>query len=264
MKTTRCLLILLGGLLAGCSSPDEEYGDFGLLMFGLAAYPITGAITGYDTVKSGLMKHVQAAPDTTLPDFEAAIEKAEKISSVPAEFGPSPNFTADHSSLFKYEGRKAVYYGRFVQVTNQQSGSDLAFSAGELTNLAAFVARLKTPADPVSAYLVSRFAKSNRLAVAGFPESGLAEKALEVRLLDELNGIVLGPPIYKTDRFQEVTLHPAILPLIRRHYLLPPEMGTSREEAVALVNRLLLADAYPANLPMKRWQPMRNYVAIPY
>jgi hypothetical protein len=260
MKTHCLFLVLLGGLLAGCRSPNEEYGNFGILMFGVASC----AVTGYDTVKTGLMKHVQAAPGTTLSDFEAAIEQTEKISSVPAGLGPSPNFTTDHSSLFKYEGRKAVYYGRFVQGTNQQSESDLAFSMGELTNLAAFVARLKTPADPVSAYLISRFAESNRLVVAGFPESGLDEKTLEVRLVNELNGIVLGPPIYKTDRFQEVTLRPGILLLIRRHYLLPPETGTSREEVLALVNRMLLADAYPANLPMKRWNPLRNYVAVKY
>lgn len=141
MKTRRFFLVLLGCVLAGCKSPDEEYGDFGILMLGVASYPISGAITGYDTVKSGLMKHVYAAPGTTCPDFEAAIEKTEKISSVPADFGPSPHFAADHSYLFKYEGRKAVYYGRFVQDKNYLSVLVPTFSAVEITNLASFVAK---------------------------------------------------------------------------------------------------------------------------
>lgn len=257
-------IILLCCILPGCDSPKEEPGEFQMLMVGVASYPVTGAINGYDTVKDGLMKHVYAAPGTTCLDFEAAIEKIEKIRSVPEEFGRSPNFTADHSYLFRYEGRKAVYYGRFVQVTNNPSESVLTFSAGEITNLTYFVAKLKTHSDPVSAFLMSRFSESDRLAIARFPESGMDEKTLEPILINELNAIVLGPSIYDEDRFRGVTLRPAALQLLRLGLHPRPGLQMSPQQMLAASNRMLLEDAYPSNLPMKRENEMRYFVAIKY
>ena len=98
MKIHAIFLVLLGSLLAGCASPDEEYGNTGMIIWGIASY----AVTGYDTVKDSLMKHGYAAPGTTSSEFKAAIEKIEKINSVPADFDPGPNFATDHSYLFKY------------------------------------------------------------------------------------------------------------------------------------------------------------------
>lgn len=264
MKPYCLFLGLLGCLLAGCKSPDAESGDFGILMFGLASYPVTGAVNGYETVKSGLMKRVYAAPGAICSDFEAAIEKAEKINSVPAVLSASPNFAANHSYLFRYEGGKTVYYGRFVKVANDESKLVQTFSAVEITNLLSFVAKLKTPSDPVSAFLVSRFSESNRLAVAGFPGPGTDEKALEPRLVEELNEIVLGPSIYDADRFRGVTLQPATLALLRFSLNTRPETSLRRRQLLPVLNRMLLADAYPTNLPMKSWRPMQNFVAIKY
>ena len=120
MKTRCLLLALLGCVLAGCESPDNPYG------FTWAASTL--AYTGYDAAKSGLMKHVYAAPGTAFPDFETVIEKTEKISSIPTVFYPSKNPITDHSLLFRYEGRKAIYYGRFVQVADHPSCSPGIFS----------------------------------------------------------------------------------------------------------------------------------------
>jgi hypothetical protein len=243
MKTHCVFLVLLGGLLAGCKSPDEEYGDFGILMFGLAAFPVSGAVTGYETVQRGLMRHVYAAPGSTCPDFEAVIKKAEKISAVPAEFGRSPNFAADHSYLFRYEGRQAVYCGRFILETNNPSELSPAFSAGEITNLASFAARLKTPADPVSAFLLSRFSAGARLAIAGFPESGGDEKFFANRLVNELNPIVLGPSIYDENRFRGVTLRPGTAALRHLSRNPSPSAQIRSQQLQAAFNRMLLEDA---------------------
>lgn len=210
------------------------------------------------------MKHCYAAPGTTYPEFEAAIEKIEKISSVPDEFGASPHFTTDHSYLFKYEGRTAIYYGRFVERTNAPSATFPTFAEGEITNLPAFVAKLKTPTDPVSAFLISRFSESNRLAIAGSPELQGNEKQLEPMLIEDLNAIVLGPLIYEEDRFRGVTLSPATRRFLQYHLNHPLAMQTTRQQLRVVFNRLLLADAYPSNLPMKRWVPRQDYVAIEY
>jgi hypothetical protein len=260
MKTNCIFLVLLGCLLAGCGSPDKDYGDFTLLMWGVTSY----AVTGYDTVKSGLMKHSYAAPGTAYPDFEAAIKKTEKISSVPAEFRPSPNCFADHSFLFKYEGRETVYYGRFVQEKTNPSESAPTFSAGEITNLPSFLARLKNPSDLVSSFLLSRFSESNRMAIAGFPQSRGDEKSLDPLLMKELNAIVLGPSIYEEDRFRGVTLRLATRQVLKVNLNPPPAVRRNIQQLRIVLNRMLLADAYPSNLPIKPWIPMRHYVAIKY
>ncbi len=38
----------------------------------------------------------------------------------------------------------------------------------------------------------------------------------------------------------------------------------TREQMMALCNRMLLEDAYPSNVPMKRQPKMRMYVAVKY
>jgi hypothetical protein len=260
MKTHAILLVLLGSLIVGCNSPAPTNADIIFL------WVIPGAAyTGYDTVKDSLMKHGYAAPGTTSSDFEAGIEKVEQIPSVSADFFPSPHFAADHSYLFKYEGRKAVYYGRFVQDTNYQPEFDATFSASEMTNLGPFIAKLKTPSDPVSAFLIGRFSESARQAMADFPESGMDETAIEPILIKELNAIVLGPSIYDEARFRGITLRFATRELLKHHLNPPPGMRITRQQMTAEFNRKLLEDAYPSSLQMKREHvEVRRYVAIKY
>lgn len=257
MKAHCFFLAFLGCALAGCGSAGEEGST---LVWGLASYPVTG----YETIKEGLMKHCFAAPGTPYPEFEAAIEKIERVSSLAAEFGASPHFTTDHSYLFKYEGRTAIYYGRFVERTNAPSATYPTFAAGEIANLPSFVAKLKTPADPVSAFLISRFSESDRLAIVGFLEPQRNEKQLEAMLIEELNAIVLGPSIYEEDRFRDVTLSQTTRRFREYNLNHPQAMQTTRQQLRIVFNRLLLADAYPSNLPMKRWLPRQDYVAIKY
>jgi hypothetical protein len=256
MKMRCFFLVFLACVLAGCGSSENLYGFTWAIS--------TVAFTGYDASKCALMRHVYAAPGATLPDFETVIEKTEKTKSVNPEFNPSPNAITDHAFLFKYEGRKAIYYGRFVQETNNQSELLPTFPAGEITNLASFVAKLKSPPDPVSTFLISRFSESTRLAIAGFPKSHVDEKTLEPLLVKELNAIILGPSIYEEDRFREVRLPPVTLHLLKLDLDPPPGMRISRRQMTAVLNRMLLEDAYPSNLPLTRESKMRNYVAIKY
>jgi hypothetical protein len=260
MKTQAILLVLLASLLVGCDSPAPTNAEIIFL------WVIPGvAYTGYATAKDSLMKHGYAAPGTTFSDFEAAIKKAEQIPSVPADFSPGPHFAADHSYLFKYEGRQAVYYGRFVQDTNYQPEFDATFSAGEITNLGSFVAKLKVPSDPVSAFLIGRFCENDRQAIADFPESGRDEKAIKLILIKELNAIVSGPSIYDEDRFREIKLGFVARELLKHDLNPPPGMRITRQQMTAEFNRKLLEDAYPSSLQMKREQvEVRRYVAIKY
>jgi hypothetical protein len=256
MKTRGFVLVFLGCVLAGCASRDNPYG------FLWATATVAG--TGYYAAKDELMRHVYAPPGATLADFETIIEKTEGTHSVSPEFTPGPNAITDHSLLFKYEGRNAVYYGRFVQQTHQQPEPLPTFSTGEMTNLTSFVAQLKSPADPVSVFLLGEFSEGARLAIAALSKSRMDEKNLEPVLIKELNAIILGSSIYEQDRFRGVALRPPTLRLLQLDLNPPPAMRISRRQITALLNRMLLEDAYPSNLPMKRWIPTRNYVAIKY
>jgi hypothetical protein len=256
MKTRCVFLVFLGCALSGCDSPDNPYG----LLWGIA----TVTETGYDAAKDALMKHVYASPGATLADFETIIEKAEETNSVSPEFTPSPNAITDHAFLFKYEGRNAVYYGRFVQQPLKQPEPLPTFSTGQMTNLTSFVAKLKSSDDPVSTFLAGKFSEGARLAIAGLSESRMDEKTLEPVLLKELNTIILGPSIYEEARFRGVALRPPTLRLLKLDLNPPPGMRISRQQITAVLNRMLLEDAYPSNFSMKRWIPMRNYVAIKY
>jgi hypothetical protein len=256
MKTRCFVLVFLGCVLAGCGSRDNPYG----LLWATA----TVSVTGYYATKDELMRHVYASTGTTLADFETIIEKTEGTKSVSPEFTPGPNPSTDHSLLFKYEGRNAVYYGRFVQQTHKQPEPLPTFSTDEMTNLTSFIAKLKSPADPVSVFLAGRFSEGSRLATAGLSESRMDEKPLEPVLLKELNTIILGPSIYEEDRFRGVALRPPTLRLLQLDLNPAPGMQISRQQITAVLNRMLLVDAYPSNLSMKRLIPMRNYVAIKY
>jgi hypothetical protein len=256
MKIHCFFLAFLACVLAGCGSSENPYGFTWAIS--------TLAYTIYDASKCGLMRHVYAAPGATFPDFETAIEKTEKIKSVTPEFNPSPNAITDHAFLFKYEGRKAIYYGRFVQQTNNQSERLPTFPADEITNLTSFVAKLKSPSDPVSVFLVGRFSESTQWAIAGFPKSRMDEKTLEPLLVEELNVIILGPSIYEEDRFRGVRLRPATLHLLKLDLNPPPGMRISHQQIMAVLNRMLLEEAYPSNLPIARENKMPNYVAIKY
>jgi hypothetical protein len=44
----------------------------------------------------------------------------------------------------------------------------------------------------------------------------------------------------------------------------PPETSLRYQQMQAALNRLLLADAFPTNLPVKSWRPLQNLVAIKY
>jgi hopanoid biosynthesis associated RND transporter like protein HpnN len=125
------------------------------------------------------------------------------------------------------------------------------FDNGDFKKLAAFVAKLRAhgdqarlaaalPMDAVSYYLREHLSPATREALDNYPgPAGDATPLLTV-LTNDLNRIVKGPLIYDARRFQGVSLRPKTLKLLAA----PPAKG----DQLALLNRLLLEDAYPEDI----------------
>ena len=127
------------------------------------------------------------------------------------------------------------------------------FGAGDFKKLPAFVDRLKTPleagaaplitgkapADAVTVFLRGQLSPATRAALDDYQGGQTNLTPLVRGLTNDLNRIVSGPGIYDAQRFSGVTLRPKTRKLLASH----PE-----GDQLALLNRLLLEDAYPDDL----------------
>jgi hypothetical protein len=109
------------------------------------------------------------------------------------------------------------------------------FSAKEIKDLPEFVNKLTRHSDPLSSFLWERFSETLTNYKALPPNTNV----LEALVVSQLNEVIAGPSIYERGRFQQVSLRPETTNLIEQS-----PGGTNR----ASVNRMLLEDAYPAEL----------------
>jgi hypothetical protein len=127
----------------------------------------------------------------------------------------------------------------------------------DITEPAAFAAKLRAGNDPLSAYLYSRFSPDSQHAAA---KPTVRRDILRSVLARELNTIVNGAGIYEADRFRGVTLSVQSAELLDHSRALDRlglDEAAYREEypqattpgfVRALLNRRLLVDAYPDEL----------------
>jgi len=98
-------------------------------------------------------------------------------------------------------------------------------------------AKLAGKADPVSAFLNEQLDPEAKASLAAFQPSPTHSDALTEMLISNLNTVVSGPSIYDAKRFQNVALEPETQDRLQH-----PRRHDFR------LNRLLLQDAYPAEL----------------
>jgi hypothetical protein len=133
-----------------------------------------------------------------------------------------------------------VYYDRREGpiVTHQppvtRRGS--VFSRADLKDAAKLIARLRDPRAPLSKYLWSQFSAPAQRKLAAAAISSTVPPALQDTLVEELNRVLRGPRLFEKKRFAQVKLKPKTRRLVEDQL---------RDEDVALLNRLLLEDAYP-------------------
>jgi hypothetical protein len=117
-----------------------------------------------------------------------------------------------------------LFDGKTLDGWLQIENAATTLGSGGITDPVAFRAKLSSSSDPVSAYLRGRLSDANATTAA---------------VLKELNAILAGPSIYDRARFEGVTLRPETQQLLRKN--------PSGQE-LARLNKLLLEDAYPAEL----------------
>ena len=114
-----------------------------------------------------------------------------------------------------------------------------AFAGSDFTDVPAFAAKLRRPADPVSEYLASTLSEGTRRTLARHGDGAAGEVAVRVALMQDLNSLILKERIYTPERFSGVALGETTKDLLSR------DTG-GRDDA--RLNRLLIADAYPKEL----------------
>jgi magnesium-transporting ATPase (P-type) len=125
----------------------------------------------------------------------------------------------------------AVFFINALSKSPSQIGGD------EILNVPSLAARLAAKSDPVSAYLNERFDAATKASLADGSLSSTNSQAPAAMLASNLNVIVSGPSIYDEKRFQNVPLAAET-----KSRLSHPGRHDFR------LNRLLLQDAYPAEI----------------
>ena len=113
------------------------------------------------------------------------------------------------------------------------------FAPGDIVNLEAFAQRLKQPEpeDEISKYLVSRLSPDTGELLSSY--LGGADAPLQKALVRDLNSILRSGPLHEAQRFTKVNLSPETTDLLSQQ---------PKGADLVRLNRMLLLDAYPAEL----------------
>jgi ABC-type branched-subunit amino acid transport system permease subunit len=114
------------------------------------------------------------------------------------------------------------------------------FQTGELRDPDALAARLNAASDELSALLAARLSPDAREQLNG----GVQGAELEALLVKALNQLIHGPLWYDTNAFASIPLQESTLALVA---------GNPRSETLLRLNRVLLQEAFPAEIGAKRF-----------
>ena len=116
-----------------------------------------------------------------------------------------------------------------------ETGGSPTLEPDDLKDPDAFAARLRKPADPLSDFLAQQLSPATRQGL----KLNIRSRAFREVLLRELNEIIHSRPLYQKQRFAHVGLSSQTKCLLDRKL---------HGAQLALLNRLLLEDAYPGEL----------------
>jgi hypothetical protein len=139
-------------------------------------------------------------------------------------------------SKLSFAEQLLLFNGRTLDGWLQIENSATSLSAGAITDQPAFIARLATPATPLSTFLRSQLDESLRTDLASYSPSSPNAKATLSALVKQLNQLISGSSLYDKARFAGVTLSPETEQLLHQN---PTGQNLAR------LNKLLLEDAFP-------------------
>jgi len=136
-----------------------------------------------------------------------------------------------------------TYYdnGRFIYLAKR--GAHIfsqSLSNNDLESVASFAAKLSRPSRAIDRYVAENLSPTTKMALLKFNNHPSDPLDLQSALLDDLNRIVHGPLIFDKERFTGIDLRYDTESFLTR---------TPLPDQYSLVNRMLLEDAYPTELP---------------
>jgi hypothetical protein len=132
-----------------------------------------------------------------------------------------------------------LFDGKTLDGWLQIENSATSLSAGQITDQAAFVGKLASGSDAVSAFLRGQLEDSVKVSLATYLTSNADAKTVMSTLVKDLNQIISGPSIYDKARFSNIALRPETEELLKQN---------PHGQQLARLNKLLLEDIYSADL----------------
>jgi hypothetical protein len=133
----------------------------------------------------------------------------------------------------------SLFDGKTLDGWAQIENSATSLSAAGIIDAAALAGKLSSGADATSVFLRSRLQDAVKADLAAYSPSNANAKAAISALVKDLNQVISGPSIYDRARFSTVVLRPETDQLLKRN---------PTGQQLARLNKLLLEDAYPAEL----------------
>src|SRR5258708_7172539 len=133
----------------------------------------------------------------------------------------------------------SLFDGQTLDGWIQIENSAISLSAAGITDPVKFAERLSTGTDALSVFLRSRLQDSVKTDLTAYSASSANAKAVVAAAEKDLNQAIGGPSIYDAARFHGMVLRPETAALLKQQ---PQGVRLAR------LNKLLLEDAYPAEL----------------
>lgn len=136
-------------------------------------------------------------------------------------------------------GTISLFDGKTLDGWLQIDNNAISLSAGQITDQTAFVGKLTNGPDALSAFLRGQLEDSVKQGMATYSPSNMDAKNVISAVVKSLNQIISGPSIYDRARFSNIVLRPETVELLKQNL---------RGQQLMRLNKLLLEDAYPAEL----------------
>jgi 3-keto-disaccharide hydrolase len=133
----------------------------------------------------------------------------------------------------------SLFDGKTLHGWIQVENSATSLSGSGITDAAAFANKLGSGSDALSSFLRRQLPDSVAADLAHYSASDPNAKATLSALVKGLNQVISGPSIYEKDRFTHLALRSETKQLVKEN---PQGLQLAR------LNRLLLEDAFPAEL----------------
>lgn len=133
----------------------------------------------------------------------------------------------------------SLFNGKTLDGWIQIENSATSLSGSGITDQEAFVAKIATGTDEVSTFLRSKLDETIKTDLTTFSASNANSKSVIAALVKDLNQVVSGPSIYDKARFSGMALRAETEELLKQN---------PQGQQLARLNKLLLEDAYPAEL----------------